>query len=36
MTEADAHELLRVWPGIGGVEAWIAERCWQETKAWPG
>jgi hypothetical protein len=33
MTEAEARRLLRDWPGIGGLEAWIAERRW---KAIPG
>jgi hypothetical protein len=28
VTEAEARVLLRDWPGIGGLEAWIA--------AWPG
>jgi hypothetical protein len=29
MTEADARALLRDWPGVGGLEAWIAGRRWQ-------
>ena len=33
MTEADARVLLHNWPGIGGLEAWIAGRRW---KAAPG
>jgi hypothetical protein len=33
MTEADARALLRDWPGVGGVDAWIAGRRW---KAVPG
>jgi hypothetical protein len=33
MTEAEAHVLLHNWPGVGGLEAWIAGRRW---KAVPG
>jgi hypothetical protein len=33
MTEADARVLLHNWPGVGGLEAWIAGRRW---KAVPG
>ena len=33
MTEADARILLRDWPGVGGLEAWIAGRRW---KTMPG
>jgi hypothetical protein len=33
MTEADARVLLRDWPGVGGLEAWITGRRW---KAMPG
>jgi hypothetical protein len=29
MTEADARDLLRDWPGVGGLEAWIAGRRWR-------
>jgi hypothetical protein len=29
MTEADARALLRDWPGVGGVDAWIAGRRWK-------
>ena len=29
MTEAEARDLLRDWPGIGGLEAWIAGRRWK-------
>jgi hypothetical protein len=29
MTEADARVLLRDWPGVGGLEAWIAGRRWK-------
>jgi hypothetical protein len=28
MTEADARALLRDWPGVGGLEAWIDGRRW--------
>ena len=31
MTEADARDLLRRWPGGGELEDWIAERRWQAT-----
>jgi len=31
--EADARVLLHNWPGVGGLEAWIAGRRW---KAVPG
>jgi hypothetical protein len=31
MTEAEARDLLRDWPGVGGVEAWIAGRQWHAT-----
>jgi hypothetical protein len=31
MTEAEARLLLRDWPGVGGLEAWIASRRWQAT-----
>ena len=31
MTEADARNLLRDWPDVGGVEAWIARRRWHTT-----
>jgi hypothetical protein len=31
MTEADARVLLREWPGVGGIEAWIAGRRWHAT-----
>jgi hypothetical protein len=33
MTEAEARALLRDWPGVGGLEGWIAARRW---KAAPG
>jgi hypothetical protein len=33
MTEAAARVLLHNWPGVGGLEAWIAGRRW---KAVPG
>jgi hypothetical protein len=33
MIEAEARVLLRDWPGVGGIEAWIAGRRW---KAVPG
>jgi hypothetical protein len=29
MTGADARVLLHNWPGIGGLEAWIAGRRWE-------
>jgi hypothetical protein len=29
MTKADARVLLRDWPGIGGLEAWVAGRRWR-------
>ena len=29
MTEPEARALLRRWPGLGGLEAWIAEQDWQ-------
>jgi hypothetical protein len=29
MTETDARDLLRDWPGVGGLEAWIAGRRWR-------
>jgi hypothetical protein len=29
VTEAEARRLLRDWPGVGQVEAWIAERRWR-------
>ena len=28
MTEADARDLLRRWPGLGGLEAWMPEQEW--------
>jgi hypothetical protein len=31
MTEADARVLLHDWPGVGGVDAWIAVRRWHAT-----
>jgi hypothetical protein len=31
MTEDEARDLLRRWPGGGGLEDWIAERRWQAT-----
>jgi hypothetical protein len=31
MTEADARTLLRNWPGLGGIEAWMAEQPWEAT-----
>jgi hypothetical protein len=31
MTEPEARALLRRWPGLGGLEAWIAEQEWQEA-----
>ena len=31
MTEPEARALLRHWPGLGGLEAWIAEQPWQEA-----
>jgi hypothetical protein len=33
MTEADARVLLHNWPGVGGLEAWIAD---QRTKTYMG
>ena len=29
MTEAEARVLLRDWPNVGGLEAWIAGRRWK-------
>jgi hypothetical protein len=29
MTEADARVLLHNWPGVGGLEAWVAGRRWK-------
>ena len=29
MTEAEARVLLRDWPGVGSLEAWIAGRRWR-------
>ena len=29
MTEAEARRLLRDWPSIGGVEAWMAGQPWR-------
>jgi hypothetical protein len=29
MTEAEARALLRDWPGVGGLEGWIAGRRWR-------
>jgi hypothetical protein len=29
MTEADARVLLRDWPDVGGLGAWIAGRRWK-------
>jgi hypothetical protein len=29
MTGADARVLLHNWPGVGGLEAWIAGRRWK-------
>jgi hypothetical protein len=29
MTEADARVLLRDWPGVGGLETWIAGQRWR-------
>ena len=35
MTEAEAHVLLRDWPGVGGLETWIAGRRWKlEPGGW--
>jgi hypothetical protein len=31
VTEAEARVLLRDWPGVGSVEAWIAGRRWHAT-----
>ena len=31
MTETEARALLRRWPGLGGLEAWIVEQEWQPT-----
>jgi len=31
MTEGEARDLLRRWPGGGGLEDWIANRRWQAT-----
>jgi hypothetical protein len=31
VTEADARVLLHDWPGLGGLEAWIAGRRWKAT-----
>jgi hypothetical protein len=31
MTEAEARLLLRDWPGVGELEAWIASRRWRTT-----
>jgi hypothetical protein len=31
MNEGEARDLLRDWPGVGGVEAWIARRRWHAT-----
>jgi hypothetical protein len=28
MTEAEARDLLRDWPGVGGLEVWIADQDW--------
>jgi hypothetical protein len=33
MTEADTRVLLRNCPGDGGLEAWIAGRCWNVLTA---
>jgi hypothetical protein len=33
MTEAEARDLLRDWSGVGGLEAWIAERRWRTTQS---
>ena len=33
MTEADARALLRAWPGLRGIEAWIAGCRWYATAA---
>jgi hypothetical protein len=29
MTEAEARALLRDWPGVGGLEGWIARQPWR-------
>jgi hypothetical protein len=29
LTEAEARVLLRDWPGVGGLEAWLAGRRWR-------
>jgi hypothetical protein len=29
VTEAETRALLRDWPGVGDLEAWIAEQPWQ-------
>ena len=29
MTEADVRVLLHNWPGVGGLEAWVAGRRWK-------
>jgi hypothetical protein len=31
MTEGEARDLLRRWPGGDGLEDWIAEKRWQVT-----
>jgi hypothetical protein len=31
MTEAEARVLLRDWPSVGGLEAWIAGRWWKSA-----
>jgi hypothetical protein len=31
VTETEARDLLRRWPGGGGLEDWIADRRWQAT-----
>ena len=31
MTEAEARAALRALVGIGGIESWIAARCWKAT-----
>jgi hypothetical protein len=31
MTEGEARDLLRRWPGDDGLEGWVAERRWQAT-----
>jgi hypothetical protein len=33
MTEADARDLLRDWPGDSSLEAWIAGLCTVSYKA---